>query len=240
MSFSESLFSEKAQSFVKSGGCSVKSVMFSCLLKGSYEELLSSIEAYLETVKSILTVDSVENLDIYKGVTMYACVQMMSLEECGGLPEANCGEFVNSYICEINKASSVDVIDELFRKLVLGYYEILIKERKETSYSPQVQACCSFVRKNIREKLSIQAISEQLHFSKSYIAHKFKSETGITIRQFIIAERIREAELMIQCNLPIAMIAQELRFSSQSHFAATFKKHTGKTPNQFKKQVRII
>lgn len=78
-------------------------------------------------------------------------------------------------------------------------------------------------------------ISEQLMQDYNYLSSRFSEEEGITIEQYIIAQKIeRVKELLVYNELTLSEIAFHLNYSSVSHLSKQFKKVTGQTPSQFK------
>ena len=75
-----------------------------------------------------------------------------------------------------------------------------------------------------------QAIEKIQGFSKI-----FKAEVGVTISEYIMSRRIQAAKNMLKFSEydPID-IGNYLGFSSHSHFIATFRKHVGVTPKQYR------
>jgi len=80
-------------------------------------------------------------------------------------------------------------------------------------------------------------LSQHLKLDYSYLSHLFSSVEGITIEQFIILQKIEKAkELLIYDELNINEIADQLGYGNVSHLSAQFKKVTGFTPSNFKKE----
>jgi AraC-like DNA-binding protein/copper chaperone CopZ len=78
-------------------------------------------------------------------------------------------------------------------------------------------------------------LSEELHYSYTYLANFFSEVEATTIEQFVIAlkiERIKELIMFGEDNL--TEIAYKLHYSSVSHLSAQFKKTTGLSPSHFK------
>lgn len=70
---------------------------------------------------------------------------------------------------------------------------------------------------------------------KIYLCNQFHKQTGITLTQYILNEKIIESQRLLRfTNKSISEIALHLAFSSQSHFQTVFKKYTGITPNRFR------
>ncbi|MCU0533901.1 MAG: AraC family transcriptional regulator [Hydrococcus sp. Prado102] len=71
--------------------------------------------------------------------------------------------------------------------------------------------------------------------SQYYFVSLFKQSMGVTPWQYVIQQRIERAKLLLkQSNSAIAKIALQCGFSSQSHFTAQFRKHTGVTPKTYR------
>ncbi len=80
-------------------------------------------------------------------------------------------------------------------------------------------------------------LSEELHYEYNYLSSLFSSIEGITLEQYIIQQKIEKAkELLFYDELTLSQIAHRLGYSSVGHLSAQFKKVTGLTPSQLKKQ----
>lgn len=79
-------------------------------------------------------------------------------------------------------------------------------------------------------------ITSQIGYDYSYLSNLFSSIEGTTIEQFYIQQRVEKAkELLIYDQLSISEIAFQLGYSSVHHLSSQFKKITGFTPSNFKK-----
>jgi AraC-like DNA-binding protein len=80
-------------------------------------------------------------------------------------------------------------------------------------------------------------ISGKLNHDYTYLSNMFSELKGITIQQFIILHKVERAkELMMYEELNLTEISYKLNYSSVAHFSNQFKKVTGITPSEFKKQ----
>jgi len=94
---------------------------------------------------------------------------------------------------------------------------------------------------HLAEDLSLRTLSEQVHFSPSYLSHLFHEKRGMTIRHFINQKRIEySVQLLRHSDKNIKEIASACGFSNISHFNRVFKLHTGKTPVELRKENRDI
>ncbi len=85
-------------------------------------------------------------------------------------------------------------------------------------------------------KLSV-FVSRNMAYDYTYLANLFSEVEGTTIERFYIEARIERAkELLVYEDMTPKEIAYELNYSSLSHLGQQFKKVTGYTPADFKKQ----
>jgi AraC-like DNA-binding protein len=65
----------------------------------------------------------------------------------------------------------------------------------------------------------------------------FSSVEGITIEKFVLSQKIEKVkELIFYDELTLSEIAFQMDYSSVAYLSSQFKKETGMTPTQFKKQ----
>ncbi|WP_411683112.1 helix-turn-helix domain-containing protein [Clostridium thailandense] len=94
-----------------------------------------------------------------------------------------------------------------------------------------------FIHIHYMEDITVNLISSSLNISNSYLSQIFKNEIGISIIKYIIIYRIEKAkEFFSSSDELIYSIAEKVGFSDEKHFSKTFKKITGLTPMQYKKQ----
>lgn len=78
-------------------------------------------------------------------------------------------------------------------------------------------------------------LAQKTGYDYSYVSHLFSSETGQTIEQYIIAQRIEKVKEWLSYNeLSVSEIAWRLGYSSLAHLSNQFKKSTGLTPATYR------
>ena len=93
-----------------------------------------------------------------------------------------------------------------------------------------------YMELHINEKLSMEALSRSLSFSKSYISRRFASTYGCSIIDYFNQMKLGEAKRLIRdTNKNFFEISDMLMFSNSHYFSTLFKKHTGLTPTQYKR-----
>ena len=80
-------------------------------------------------------------------------------------------------------------------------------------------------------------LANKLNKDYTYLSRLFSSVESVTIEKFITSQKIeRVKELLIYDQLTLSQIAHQMHYSSVAHLSSQFKKETGFTPSEFKKQ----
>lgn len=89
-----------------------------------------------------------------------------------------------------------------------------------------------------REKHPIDFYAERLCVSPNHLSTLVRSESGMTVLQWIDRALVREAKVLLHhTQMPIAEVADTLGFSTPSSFIHFFKQQTGTTPLRYRKQL---
>lgn len=79
-------------------------------------------------------------------------------------------------------------------------------------------------------------LADELHYEYNYLSNLFSSMEGVTLEQYIIRQKIeRVKELLFYDELSLSEIADKMGYSSVAHLSGQFKKITGFTPSDLKK-----
>ena len=85
---------------------------------------------------------------------------------------------------------------------------------------------------------TVNAMAIELHLSPRYLSDLLKQETGKTAIELIHIQLINEARNRLKGeDKTVSEIAYSLGFENLPYFSRLFKRETGLSPNQFKKQV---
>lgn len=88
-----------------------------------------------------------------------------------------------------------------------------------------------YINRHLFEDITLERLCGDLHLSKYYVCHLFKSTVGITMMQYITQRRVSEAKKPIASSgKTISEVANVIGFNSFSVFSRTFKRITGHTP----------
>lgn len=100
-----------------------------------------------------------------------------------------------------------------------------------------VENIATYIDENFAKPLTLQIIAEDCHGSPYHLHRTFKRITKITPITYLDNIRIDYAKKQLLNTLEsIEVIGKKAGFPNPSHFSTTFKRHTGLSPNRFRKE----
>ena len=104
-----------------------------------------------------------------------------------------------------------------------------------TYNDPVVDKVIAELNKVKYEKFSLDVISKNVSYSKSYLCRHFKKITGITIINFFYSLKIEEAKkLLLNGEHSIEETSDLLNFDSIQYFSKVFKRYSGLSPSNWR------
>ena len=153
----------------------------------------------------------------------------------GGLYEDEAFELSDMYIRRCEELFSLEALSKLSYEMAIDFTKRVFSIDARTSLSPLVALVVTYIRSNISSDLSCAALAKRFSVHRNHLSAKFKEDTGKTLSEFVMYEKIRRAKsLLAGTDKPFFEIADYLGFSSQSHFQTTFKRFTNQTPKEYR------
>lgn len=153
----------------------------------------------------------------------------------GGLDLEEAMTMSDLYIQRSEPMHSVEQVLMLNFEMVTTYCRRVAEAIAQGPRSKFVRSISGYIKAHISEPIKIEQICDAFFMSRSWLTARFKEDTGMTISDFIMEEKIKEAKRMLSSsNCPVVEISNALGFSSQSHFQNAFKRSVGMTPKQFR------
>lgn len=93
-----------------------------------------------------------------------------------------------------------------------------------------------YIRKHMDEAISLEVLAENACLSKDHFIRLFKHEMNMTPLKYINQKKIEKAQLiLITETLSVKEVAYRLAFEDYSYFNRLFKKVTGMTPQEYRR-----
>lgn len=130
-------------------------------------------------------------------------------------------------------------LDGLANALLAVLFDIRPEEerRRPALSRAQLRLALDHIDAHCLEPLRLADLAGLVGVSETYFSHAFKAATGVPPHRFVMQERVRKAQAMIQTSRSsIGGIAAECGFSDQAHFSRVFRQVTGVTPALWKRE----
>jgi len=120
--------------------------------------------------------------------------------------------------------------------LILTARQLIHQNHSQRDFSGSFMKLEQELRKNLSHQWAVEEMAALVGLGTTAFTEKVKSYTGFSPLNYLINIRISEAiKLLKQTETHLTDIALETGFYSSQHFSTTFKKLTGYTPSQFRK-----
>lgn len=98
-----------------------------------------------------------------------------------------------------------------------------------------VNIAVKYISENYSGELSIDAICNQVGFSKYYFCNLFKKQMGMTVHQYVNEFRINKAkELLAYSKLSVNSISHQVGFKTSLTFIRAFERAVHMTPTEYR------
>lgn len=97
----------------------------------------------------------------------------------------------------------------------------------------------ALMEKKLYGKLTVDDVSKELSFGKTYISKYFIKTCGYSIIEYFNMMKINEAKRLIrESSYNFFEISEMLMFANSHYFSTLFRRYTGMTPSQYKKSCK--
>ncbi|WP_320129260.1 response regulator [uncultured Sphaerochaeta sp.] len=139
------------------------------------------------------------------------------------------------YSC-LDNARTLVLLDAVFCESVENLFVLFIEHAKQTISKPIRLAQQLIAKQYSDERLSLEAISDQVNLNSSYFSALFKKNCSIGFGEYLQDIRIKQAkQLLTETTHSISEISQKVGYHDPKHFAKVFKKACKIKPNEFRK-----
>ncbi|MBW7453692.1 response regulator [Paenibacillus sepulcri] len=106
---------------------------------------------------------------------------------------------------------------------------------QSASHIKIVEGIHSYIKEHLADNVTLAAIADHVYFHPGYLSKIYKEATGINISDFILAERMEKARLLLEeSHMKIYEITKKVGYQSVQHFIREFKKYYGITPKNYR------
>lgn len=117
--------------------------------------------------------------------------------------------------------------------------EKLAASRFQQAGNGNMRKLLEYIDEHYSEPLSLSSLSRHFHFNPSYLSSYFSAHNDEGFSEYLNKIRIaKAAELLRADEMAISEISARVGYSDHSYFTKVFKKQTGMSPSQYRRQHR--
>lgn len=178
--------------------------------------------------------------DPVRNIKNYCIIFNTSLKkaaQAGGVHPVDLNELSGTFARRIELASGTEEADRLMKEMALTYCEA-VRRCAVNGYSEMVQQAIMYIRHNLSANLTLHTVAAAIQKNASYLSTRFRTETGMTITEYILKHRIRLALFLLSStDLQVQTVAQYCGILDMNYFSKIFKKAMGQSPREYRRTV---
>lgn len=191
----------------------------------------------------------------------YSLDNIIAVLNTGGNLETEKQELSALIIMLYNKAANKEIDNYLADRCISALSEIDYLESAQdmiewlkknlrsllesANYLPSIKnadmiySALHYINAHYNERITLQQISDYVHFSPPYFSKIFKKELNSTFTQYLTKVRIEKSkELLADTTIPLSDIPSLVGFEEQSYFTKVFRAVTGISPGKYRDQIQ--
>ena len=227
---------QDVQGYLAAGGYDGKKAILDLTYAGNLKDIHMALDAYL-----LRTYCLYEKLDIeeVRQCLYLELAQLSAVSVLAGISDWDANRIKRGYYRSVACVENLEELRKVNMEFFLAFTDAVNKHRKMKTYSPFTQQVLDYISQVLESKITIPMLASHFYCSESHLSHCFKQDVGIAVMEYVIAQKVNASKPLIRQNLPLAQIAEQLSFSSQSHFSKAFRKTTGVSPMTWKKSAGL-
>ncbi len=203
--------------------------MMDAIIRENQEMLLRECEEYLKRLKS-----NEEYLTIYKK----DCFRLLCVVlEVFADQKRNHEEWMHVSYMEIERLHGIDEVKVYIRRVIGRIAGTLETERVGSNHCI-VNKLLQYIGNNYNKDIGLNELAEEVGMNPTYLCILFKEEVGMSYVKYLTNLRVNRAKELLKEGYKVSDVSELVGYNNYRYFSDIFKKHIGKTPNEYKGCVR--
>ena len=155
------------------------------------------------------------------------------------------GSILEKWVLSLRNAQGFDQVISLIKTLALladdssmHYISPNSIPIRDPLDGKRLEQVFSFIQENYQRQIALEDVADQINMTPSAFCRFFKRKTQKTFTNYLIETRIAKAcRLLIQKDFTVSETCFESGYNSTSNFHRHFRRITGLSPNEYKRNV---
>lgn len=196
-----------------------------------YKEMLKASSL----MSSGMKVDYGDTLRSHKNNILVLLILCSRASMRGGLSPEIAYNLNNYYAQKIEQCQSMADTTKLGAQILEDYVARVRESRENPDVSDSIRNSCEYIKAHLTEPIQVKKLAQQSGYAEYYFSHKFKKEMGVSVKEYILHEKINQAKVMLtSSDESIQKIGDSLAFGSRSYFYTCFQKAEGMSPSEYR------
>lgn len=196
-----------------------------------YKEMLKASSL----MSSGMKVDYGDTLRSHKNNILVLLILCSRASMRGGLSPEIAYNLNDYYAQKIEQCQSMADTTKLGAQILEDYVARVRESRENPDVSDSIRNSCEYIKAHLTEPIQVKKLAQQSGYAEYYFSHKFKKEMGVSVKEYILHEKIEQAKVMLtSSDESIQKIGDSLAFGSRSYFYTCFQKAEGMSPSEYR------
>lgn len=145
---------------------------------------------------------------------------------CTNLKQAlNSNYYGQDILSDAYLAQLLVFINTLYHTTINSYNNIMPELVSNTMF---------YIRNHLTEDITLKDLSSEFSYNGTYISYLFKQHTGLTLRAYILDQRLTLAKRILSEGKSVTDACEASGFRDYSNFIRTFTKEIGMSPGRYR------
>lgn len=206
-----------------------------CICRGDVPGLRECFEEVYSGKAGMLASDMVRQ---QKNLAICAITLSARSAIKGGMHPELAYSMADTFIYQIEEhLTDVIKVQNATREAQVEYARQVSHLQQKFGDDPFLNRIKDYVFCHIHEPLLVRDVADHLGVSPNYLSERFHRDAGMTLKQYIIDEKIISSEKLLKyTDYSLQEISNYCAFSSQSRFSQYFQRKNGITPAKYRKK----
>ena len=196
-----------------------------------YKEMLKASSL----MSSGMKVDYGDTLRSHKNNILVLLILCSRASMRGGFSPEIAYNLNDYYAQKIEQCQSMADTTKLGAQILEDYVARVRESRENPDVSDSIRNSCEYIKAHLTESIHVKKLAQQSGYAEYYFSHKFKKEMGVSVKEYILHEKINQAKVMLtSSDESIQKIGDSLAFGSRSYFYTCFQKAEGMSPSEYR------
>lgn len=152
-----------------------------------------------------------------------------------GVTAEDAFDLSDALILKIESMENQNDLKAFEQEMVEEFVEF-VKQIDIKSYRYPISNIVTYIHEHVATKLTVTYLARMIYITPDYLSKLFHKEVGISISDFIQMQKIDAAKALLEFDeMKITDVAALLSYCNHGYFTNVFKKHTGQTPMEYRR-----